>query len=71
MTNAIFTPSERSLLCQFVIGRSIISISRSSVDWLFGDSLVSLEGRGLVCTDKEGFLNLTAEGASCALNIAA
>ena len=72
MTSAVFTASERSLLSQFVLyGRSIVSVSRESVEWLFGDALASLEERSLVSTDDEGFLNLTAEGASCALSCAA
>ena len=72
MTSAIFTASERSLLSEFVLyGRSIVSISRESVEWIFGEALVSLERRGLVSADSEGFLNLTAEGSSCALACAA
>lgn len=68
MTSAVFTSSERSLLSQFILyGSSIVSISRESVEWLFGEALDSLERRGLVGADSEGFLNLTAEGASCAL----
>ena len=72
MTNAVFTPSERSLLSQFVIyGRSVISVSRESVEWLFSEALANLEGRGLIGSDEDGFLSLTAEGASCALACAA
>ena len=72
MTSAVFTSSERSLLAQFVLyGRSIVSVSRKSVEWLFGEALANLEDRGLISTDEDGFLNLTAEGASCALACAA
>ena len=71
MTNAVFTASERSLLSQFVLyGRSIVSVSRESVEWLFGEAIFSLEERSLVSTDEEGYLNLTAEGADCALALA-